>query len=193
MPIEPESPYIRPAQIGDICILLEPTDRHEIDHLRHLQATLQRRYGGTPTERIHLTCQRFARPGERRVQGLIRSLTGTLAAVSPPAFTALSLDTLCVPVMDTNTFRWRIRITKRLGELSAMLRPTLRKESIDSLYAPGFVSSLIAALRDVPNVDRAHLDSAGLPCDLFTARQVVLSRILGPDRFRILATLHLAN
>jgi hypothetical protein len=82
---------------------------------------------------------------------------------------------------------------ERLGELAATFNCVLRGEGIDSLYAPGFVSSLIAALIDVPDVDRAHLDSADLPCHLFTARQAVLSRILGPNEFEILATLQFAD
>jgi hypothetical protein len=185
--------YFRPAQAGDICILLEPTDRHEIDHLRRLQAALQRRYGGTPIERIHLACQRFACAGEAQLQGLIRSLADTLAGVSSPTFAALSLDTLYVSLMDTNTLRWRIQVTEGLRELSATFECVLHSKSIDSLYRPGFVSSLIAALKDMPEVDRAHLGGVDLPCELFTARQAILSRILGPNEFEILTTLRFAH
>ena len=193
MPIAPNDIYRRPAQAGDICILLVPTDRRQIEHLRHLQAALRRRYGGTPIERVHLTCQRFACADEGQLQGLVRSLADTLAGISPLTCAALSLDTLYVPIMDTNTLRWRIRVTERLCELTATFKRVLHEAGIDSLYAPDFISSLIAALRDVPDVDRAHLDSADLPCHLFTARQVVLSRILGPDEFEILTTLQFAD
>ena len=59
--------YVRPAQLGDICVLLEPTDQDEIRLLRQRQLALQARFGGKPIENVHLTCQRFESQDERSI------------------------------------------------------------------------------------------------------------------------------
>jgi hypothetical protein len=184
----------RPAQVGDVCILIEPIKEDEIARLQQRQRALQALFGGAPIEHVHLTCQRFVLQEPERWTVLVQNLRQALAAVRLLPFTALSLETLYVPVLQANILKWRIQVTRELQHLARAVEEALLAARITPLYAPGSVSSLIAALRGVPelSIDDLRVD-AGLPHPLFTARKMVLSRIDGPDEFTILATIHLSE
>lgn len=189
---EPENIYARPARLGDICVLLEPTQKEEINHLRQRQLSLQSLFGGTPIEDVHLTCQRFACQDEHLVQGFVQTLTRALAIVEPFPFTALSLKTLDSPLRQTNILKWHIQITQTLQRFVSIAEHTLLATGITPLYLSGFVSSLVAALRGVPELNSDDLPSYSVfPHHLFTAGKVVLSKINGLNEFETLATIRL--
>jgi len=133
---EPKKIYVRPAQFGDICVLLEPTEKEEISTLYQHQMSLQSFFGGTPIEHVHLTCQRFACQDNHLVQGFIQSLTRALAIVEPFPFIALSLRTLYVPIRETNNLRWQIQVTEDLQRFVAIAERTLLATGITPLYIP---------------------------------------------------------
>jgi hypothetical protein len=177
--------HTRPAQVGDLCVLLEPT-QNAVDQLRERQASLQRRFGGVPIDHVHLTCQRFACDDPGRVQAIIADLAAIVAATPRFALRAVALETLYVPVLETNLLKWRIAIEPPLRHFIMHLRARLEALGIEPHYVAGFVPNLVAALRDVPDVDQAALAAYHeLPYPLFTAGQVVLSRICGPNQFAI--------
>ena len=183
------STHLRPAQVGDICLLIQSSQSTTGD-LYHRQLALQARYGGTLIQPIHLTCQRFTGEDERHWQPLLAYLRQNMDAVMPFPLTAVALQTLAVPVLQTTILKWAIAMTPGLLQFQALIEDALDASGIAGHYAPGFVSSLVAALRDItPPPPAQPLYDPTLPYPLFSADQLVLSRILGPNQFAILATL----
>jgi hypothetical protein len=183
--------HVRPAEIGDICVLLEPSDSAEIQLLRQRQTALQKGFGGNPINRIHLTCQRFAGQEERQITNFTDHLRCALQTSTAFQLTALSLYTLYVPVRQSNILKWNIAVTRDLTRFVALVEKTVRQSGIQPLYRTGFVSTLVAALKDIAQdmVPRLLSLYDEFPFTLFTASQVSLSRIDGPDQFEILAVI----
>jgi hypothetical protein len=64
----------------------------------------------------------------------------------------------------------------------------LRERVFDHEFGYGFVSSLLAALKEVPELDDKRLaEFRGFPYPLYTEEQVVLSQIYGANAFKTLA------
>lgn len=186
-------PHVRPAQIGDVCVLLEPTDAHEIDRLRQRQVALQARFGGQPIKHVHLSCQRFACQDEGLLGAFVQNLSRALADLEPFPLTAVALRPHYTSIRQTNILKWEIRVTQELEGFVASVEQALLAAGIAPLFRSGFVSSLVSALKDIPEPGQSDLTSEVLPQHLFAAGQVVLSRIHGPNAFEVLVELRLPN
>jgi hypothetical protein len=184
-------PHVRPAQIGDICVLLEPTDAHEIKRLRLRQVALQARFGGQPIQHVHLSCQRFACQDEGLLEAFVQNLTRILTDLEPFPLTAIALKPHYTSIRQTNILKWEIRVTQDLANFVASVEQALLAAGIAPLFRSGFVSSLVSALKDIPEPGLEDLAVEVFPHHLFTAGQVVLSRIQGPNAFEILVELGL--
>jgi hypothetical protein len=170
-------------------MLLEPNREEEIAQLRERQTALQGLYGGSLIKHVHLTCQRFACADEGLVREFVQRLRQIVAEVVPFALTALSLETRYVQVRKTNVLKWRVEETAELRRFAGLLEEALEETGIASLYTPGFVACLVTALREVPEPGAGELARyVELPYPLFDVGKVILSRILGPNAFEILAT-----
>jgi hypothetical protein len=187
---ETPKPHVRPARVGDCCVLLEPAQAEERDRLRLRQMALQARFGGTPMQPVHLTCQRFACPGEQRLQAFQDRLSSVLAGVEPLSLTAFSLQVLPVQFRRTNMLKWRIEVTEDVRRFAALVEGSVVAVGIEPLYTSGFIASLITALQDVPELEADQLAGyGGFPHHLFTGQQMELSRICGPNAFETLAVI----
>ncbi|UCC88131.1 MAG: hypothetical protein JSV81_02195 [Anaerolineales bacterium] len=185
--------HVRPAQVGDICVLLEPSQPHEINRLRQRQAALQARFGGVPIKHVHLTCQRFACRDKGLLGAFVRNLARALEPLEPFPLTAIALKPRYVSFRQTNILKWEIQVTQELEGFVASVEQALMAAGIAPLYKSGFVSSQITALKDVPEPEPGDLAAQVFPQHLFAAGRVVLSRIDGPNAFELLAELRLLN
>jgi len=128
------------------------------------------------------------------MENFIQDLKRALVVVEPFSFTALSLQTLYVPVMQTNILKWRIQMTQDLQRFVTLVEQTLVARGIIPLYTSGFVSSLIAVLKDVPEPSSDSLSNYdAFYHHLFIAGKAVLSKIVGPNEFEILASIQLTR
>jgi hypothetical protein len=185
-----KEPHLRPAQIGDICLLIEPDPQADITALHQHQQRLCQQFGGTPIHHIHLTCQRFACADDAQLHEFVDVLTQGFATTVPFPLQAVALEPLAVPVLQTTILKWRIAVTPALLRFNTMAADALVSSGLVSHYAPGFTSSLVAALRDLPaDLPAAQLHDPQLPYQLFDAAQLILSQIRGPRNFAILATI----
>ncbi len=181
----------RTAQFGDICILLEPLES-ERARLRQLQEELQMRFGGVPHRNVHFTMQRFVLPDERVLSPLVAALQSALLTFPPFRIVAEGLKTGQHAFWGSCLLRWRIRGSKPLEDFLHVVDATLLAQGLAPHFpsAAGWRPTLITALEEVTECDVA-LERA--PSYLFTASQVVLSRIRGRDDFKILAVIRLAG
>lgn len=182
------NPHLRPAQVGDICLLIEPDPQTDITPLRSHQETLHTRFGGHPIPHIHLTCQRFCCGAASRLDQSIAAIERLSSLLMPLPLNAVGLHTLTVPILQTTTLKWQIDVTPELLAFNAAIEDTLRAADFIPQYAPGFTSNLVTALHGV--ADELHDDGLAdpqLPYHLFDAQKIVVSQICGPGKFTILA------
>lgn len=177
--------HTRPAQLGDLCVLLEPKPEEQ-RQLRTYQHALQERFGGTPIEWVHLTCQRFGEQSPQQVAQCAAALEQVVAKFAPFVLSAIGLDTLYLPIRETNILKWQVELTVELRGLLREISTALEGLGIELHYLPSFLPDLVAALQDVPALDQAALQQTdGFPHPLFTTGQLVISRIQGPSSFEI--------
>lgn len=182
--------HVRPAQAGDLCILLAPADPVEIGRLLQHQQTLQAHFGGDLIEPVHLTCQRFECQDQELMRLLIQKSRRSLAALAPFPLVARALQPLYVPILGANVLKWRIEVTGELLHLERMIRQLLQAEGITPLFRS--TSTLVSALKGVPQVTTRTLQDYGpVSYPLFTAGRILWSRIGGVDQFETLATQYL--
>jgi hypothetical protein len=115
-----------------------------------------------------------------------------LAGFTPFGLTAVSLQTLYLPIRQTNILKWKIEVTEELRLFVALVEQALLSLGVEPLYRTGFVSTLVAALKDVPEMDQARLaEYKGFPQHLYRGERIVLSQICGPNEFKTLAVIPL--
>jgi hypothetical protein len=177
--------HTRPAQVGDLCVLLEPTPGGYSPG-QERQQDLQLRFGGTLIERLHLTCQRFDCQDPQTLKACLAGLKKVVADTEQFALQAIGLETLYVPVRETNILKWEVEVHHTLRHFVAEIRRALLLQGIEPHYVADFVPNLVAALKDVPEVSEERLaQEVGLPYSLFDTGQLVVSRIHGPNEFVI--------
>ena len=185
---------VRPAREDDICILLYSNDLEENALLRGSQAILQSILGGRVVTPVHLTSHRFEVQSDKNIQRLIQNLSDRLENMSPFPITALSYVPLYSAFRDVNLLKWRIRTNVELYQYTMAVDGVLDASGIQSIFPPGWVSSLVTALEDIPELcyDRQELNrnlqlaKEPFPRLLFTANEIALSRVKGPEEFEIL-------
>jgi hypothetical protein len=185
---------VRPAKEDDICILIYTNDMEENAHLRGSQAVLQEILGGRIVTPVHLTSHRFEVQEDKTVKLLIQNLTDLLERFHPFLITAVSYVPLYSAFREVNLLKWRIRTSVELYEFTMQVDGVLEAAGIHSIYPPGWVSSLVTALEDIPELlyDRHELNQSlqlakePLPRHLFTANEIALSRVKGPEEYEIL-------
>jgi len=175
---------------GDICILAEPSPG-EIAEIRQRQRALQTLFGGRLHERVHLTCQRFALPDESILPQIIECLDARLATLPPFPLTSVSLVAVDAPFWQTRLLRWQIEVTEDLRNLSAQIRKGLAAINVTPHFRTAS-SRLVTALEDVSAFNPVcESKDVTFPQYLFTVHQIVLSKILAPREFEILATIQI--
>lgn len=177
----------RPAQPGDTCILAVPDDGNEIDQLRIKQRALQEIYGGQLTKPVHLTCQRFGYYPLQTIRQLRESLEHLAQQVSPFSITALDVKPIHSNFRDTCILKWEVEINPELTQFSNAITETLHFCNITPHFLPGSISSLITCLENIdpPKSGQSPPEDC-LPDHLFTARQILISRIEAPFQYSIL-------
>ena len=185
---------VRPAKEDDICILVYTNDLEENAHLRGSQAILQEILGGRVVTPVHLTSHRFEVDEDKAVQRLIKNLADHLERFRPFPITAVSYVPLYSAFREVNLLKWRIRTDVELYRFTMLVDGVLETAGIHSIYPQGWVSSLVTALEDIPELcyDRHELNQnlqlakEPFPRHLFTANEIALSRVKGPEEYEIL-------
>jgi hypothetical protein len=192
---------VRPARQDDICILLYSNVLEENALLRGTQAILQTILGGRVVSPVHLTTHRFEIQDEHTMQHLVQNLADRLEnggkdhrGCHPFPITALSYVPLYSAFRDVNLLKWRIRTNVELYQYTMLVDSVLEATGIQSIFPPGWVSSLVTALEDIPELcyDRQELNhdlqmaKEPFPRHLFTANEIALSRVKGPEEFEVL-------
>ena len=190
---------VRPAKEDDICILVYTNDMEEIAHMRGSQAILQSILGGRVVSPVHLTSHRFEVQDDAMLKLLIQKLSDLLERFRPFPITVVSYVPLYSAFREVNLLKWRIRTSVELYEFTMRVDSVLEALGIHSIYPPGWVSSLVTALEDIPELcyDRQELNQhlqlakETFPRHLFTVNEIALSRVKGPEEYEQLERIEL--
>ena len=197
MPLS-ETPYfpanVQPAQPGDICILLGPSDS-ELSHLTAVQHNLQAHFSGILHQPVHFTCQRFRVDGAEKRSAMIKNLRSAMKAIDPIDLTAESLRTFQHTFWRSRLLRWLVALTDQIITFGDILNRTLKDSGADLHFEDDrWYPRMVTALEDVTSEDlEAFLLSPAnpMPHHLFTATQVIVSEIEGYRQFNILDVIEL--
>jgi len=189
----------RPAQVGDICILLLPDD-DETTRLNEHQRFLVSHFGGQIHQNVHLTVQRFAPPTHSNLQphsaslrgqaSLISSLAEKLVVTPPLSFTALSSFAIYSNFKNSHIVKWEIAATDELRRYVALTNRALDDVgmSLAERYADDWISTWVTAVDSVTNTEiTGEQIGVTYPHHLFTARRIWFSEIKGANEFEVLA------
>lgn len=175
----------RSAQPGDICVLLRPLV-FESKVIRQHQAALQAVFGGTLTDDLHLTCQRF----EVRSAEALAKLTTDLHALAKSSKAMPLTATHIVPFYSRfrkgHILKIGITITDELRKFTAGLNDVMVAAGISSLYRANSQPTLVTVLENIEQFADGEAFQELLPFHLFTARQLALSRINAVDDFELM-------
>lgn len=184
--------FVRPAQAGDCCLLLLPTES-ELARLRAYQSALQTALGGQIVEHVHVTCQRFEPDRPEQLQQIIDRLVDELATSHPFPLLASALVTLQSDFWQSRLARWQVKETADWQTLDTSIRRVLQKLGCQPHYF-GDKMPTCSALEHIPaGMKQSEVVEVPYPKVLFEARQVVISRIDSPGRFTTLKTTYLGQ
>jgi hypothetical protein len=189
----------RPAQVGDICILLLPDD-DELTRLNEHQRFLTSHFGGQIHQAVHLTVQRFAPPTHSNLQphsaslrgqmSLISSLAEKLVVTPPLSFTALSSFSIYSNFKNNHIVKWEIPATDELRRYVSLTNRALDEVGVlpTDRYTDDWISTWVTALDGVTNTEiTGEQIGVKYPHHLFTARRIWLSEIKEGNGYEVLA------
>jgi len=183
---------LRPAQPGDICVLLAPADPEEEGRLRLCQQALQTQLGGRPASPVHLTCQRFQIADPSGLSGFVDRLAAWMTGLPPLEFAATGMEVLHLDDK-FNALKWRVDLSPEYCHFLERLHDEVQAVGGRSTYPLGWASRLVTALYRI-DTERLHLvGDSGFPYPLFTAKTVVISQYLKRLSYKTLETFQFAD
>jgi hypothetical protein len=181
----------RIAQPGDIFILLVPSAQ-ELHLLRQWQADLQIRYGGKTVKHLHITSQRFTPHQDLLEESSLELLKNELQNLQPfPVFTD-KLIQFYARYWDTLVLRWRVQGTDAYTRFRKVLDQTLEMIQCPSHFDRQRHASCGALNLDVGSDLEVNPPLRKFPAYLFTARDLLISKLVGDNEFEIIETIKLS-
>jgi hypothetical protein len=182
---------IRTAQAGDICVLLMP-EPEELPPLRQMQEELMRTFGGWIAAEVHVTCQRFEPPFDRKIHEVVLKLRTALARVPAFAVIASGLTQFHAPFWQSYVLRWQVEYTPEFKAFILALDGLLEQTGIIPHY-PHNTPFTCSALDLITPVQLEFAPRFNNPLHLVTARRVVFSRVMGLNDFETLGFAQLSQ
>jgi hypothetical protein len=174
---------VRPAQAGDICILLAPSGPPSAPGAAFIDR-LHADLGGERVEPLHVTVDRVATDD---AAALVRTVRDSARRLRPAPVRVARLYFLPSQSRGPEIVKLEVAPDAVLEEDTNELLAALRRSGLPSLY-PDRPKPTITTLQRVTRRDSVDADVAGLPLDLFVADLVIVSRITGVARYEILDT-----
>lgn len=184
---------LRVAQPGDTFILLVPSAQ-ELQHLQQAQIDFQSQYGGQIVDHIHITCERFTpkRAGfPKECSAVLKHHIGNSTPFSVNSDAVIQFH---APYWKSHVVRWRIEDTPAWAAFRSLLAKTLKSIACPSHFDRHRRASCSILSLDGPiTLDEKHTASSFYPQKLFTAHEVLISRLQENYQFEIIETIQLSG
>jgi len=182
----------RVAKPGDTFILLVPSAQ-ELHHLQQKQTEFQNQYGGQIMNHIHITCERFTPERAKFPQECFAVLKHQIANLAPFPVYSDAVIQFHAPYWQSNVLRWRIEGTTAWLDFRSLLTKTLKGIACPSHFDRQRSSTCSILTLDEPVELSVKHNRANNSHKLFTAQEVVISRLKENYQFEILETIQLSN
>jgi hypothetical protein len=183
-------PQTRVAKPGDIFLLLVPTAQ-ELHHLRQQQTMLQARYGGQMVPLLHITCQRFTAQEEALEASCIDIFKKELSDIQPFTIYTDMLIQFFAPYWQKQVLRWRVQETDEYASFRDRLDVTLKKTNCCSQFDRYRFATCTALNLENPIELEENPPGFSFPAILFTAKELLVSKLEDENQFEILSTITL--
>jgi len=183
----------RRTRPGDLFVLLVPRKVEETPAVQ-MQRELQVFFKGRPVNPVHVTCERFELRDQQNLEEIIGRLEQQAKLQSSFPVTAFSVEMIKGDFRGGYLLKWLVYLSDPLSQWIDFVGGTL-----DAIGARRFYHSLgdmwtVTALEGIEEMDTLpFLAQAIFPQDLFTAGQILISRILGPDKHETLGRFDLLD
>lgn len=177
---------VRSAQVGDVCVLLVP-GLEELAALRRTQESLAQAFDGWLTPEVVIACQRFDLPEEQKMPDILAALSRSVAGL--PSFPVYSdgLVQFHAPFWQAHVLRWQVQESPEWKDFITNLDAALQSAGVEPHY-PHDRPFTCSAVDLITPVQLEYAPKMTFPRLLFTARQVVFSKVLGLNDFKTLAS-----
>jgi hypothetical protein len=159
-----------------------------------MQRELQLFFGGRSVSPVHVTLERFELHDQQNLEEITWRLEQQARIQPSFPITAFSVETIKGDFRGGYLLKWLVYLGDALSQWIDFVGGTL-----DAIGARRFYSSLgdmwtVTALEGIKEMDTSpFLAQATFPQDLFTAEQILISRILGPDKHETLGRFDLID
>jgi hypothetical protein len=169
-------------------VLVKP-DVSELTPMRQLQAALQARCGGKPYDDLHVTVQRFRLLEAVDLYAVLARLETRLTPLEPLPLLAGRLVRTHHHLLQTDILRWEVEVTATGKLFADLVREGLVAAGV-SPHLPDWRPHA-TALVEVPPGNNDPSIALHRPQQLFVARQVTVSQLLGQGQFRVVGSIPL--
>jgi hypothetical protein len=185
--------FALPAQAGDYCLLLVPTQVMELQVIQTRQKALQSCYGGIATNPVHLTCQRFRLDEAEKVRAVLRQLEPALRSFHAQPLIAEKLIALRSDFRGQDVLKWIVRKNETVRWLIEAMETAIEDNGGILCYARGEPSTWITTLEGINLTCDDSTYPNGLPYTLFTPGALRLTRIWSGNQFETVENMELAD
>lgn len=183
----------RSARPGDFCVLLVPKEGDAIPAIQ-IQRDLQDFFGGRPVNPVHVTCDRFELHDQRLLEKIAIRLKHQAKLLPPIPLSAFSVKTIESDFRGGYILKWLVYLNDPLRQWINFVDDTLDAVGVRRFYSSLGDMRIVTALESIEEIDTGpFLNQATFPQYLFTARQVLLSRILGSGNYEALGHFDLSD
>ena len=175
---------VRPAEPGDVCVLLAASSPPAAEIRARLEG-LQRTFGGRLVDPLHLTLERVS--GER-TDDLIAAVRRSISQLQPVVVRGHALMTMRSSYRRGNILKVETAQERIAPDVDAV-RSAVRAAGLSSLYGNERRAN-VTVLEGITQ-DGEVASEKWRPLDLFIADLVIVSRIAGASRYDVLEQISL--
>lgn len=174
---------VRPAQNGDICLLLVPS-RPPSPKVKALLEGLKSEFGGRIIEPLHVTVDRVAATD---TEDLVRAVRECVPRLRKAAVRGSGLFVLRSEYRGANVLKLDVARDESLDHDVDELRTALRFAGLSPMYGDERAMT-VTALERIERSAAPDGAALGLPIDLFVGDTLLVSRIRGVGSYEALDT-----
>ncbi|MEZ4621001.1 MAG: hypothetical protein R2867_36625 [Caldilineaceae bacterium] len=175
---------MRSAQSGDIFVLLTPSPTLSSSDFPW-QLAWQARYGGTITDPLHVSLQRFICPDEEQLGEVIRALQAATTRCTPLPLVGVDVRPLYSAFREKYILKCRTERTSALQSLDDLINTLLETHGLTPHYRK--LAVLITVLEAIAKPVSMSPQPLPMPQPLFIGCQLVVSRVTGQERYDMIA------
>lgn len=181
---------MRAATTGDFFVLLLPTaplTSAEIAWQTHWQQI----HGGSRTDPLHVSLQRFTCADEAQLTAVVNALQRATAQLTPVRIVGVDLRSFYSAFRGKEILKCRAERTEPLQRLDALVRGTLLQNGLIPQYQEPV--ELITVLEGITEGHVPTPQPLPFPQPLFVGSRLVVSRVIGQEEYALIRTWELSD